>query len=219
MNDLGRRQLAAYAVAAVVVALIGARYLGDGVGGAPAGGGAGKPVPVRVSGDGGGAAGGGGWAVVQVAGEVRSPGVYRLRTGKRVDDAVRMAGGPTGRAELAGVNLAAKVEDGRQVIVPARAAGGGAGAAGGGTGGAVAAVGAAAAGAGAGGAGQAGPPLNLNTATIEQLDGLDGVGPATARKIVAYRQANGGFRSVAELDRVPGIGPKRLAALRSLLTV
>ncbi len=204
--------MAAYAVAAVVVALLGARYLASsGAGGTD--GSAGKPVPVRVSGGGGGDAGG--WAVVQVAGEVRSPGVYRLRAGKRVDDAVRMAGGPTARAELSGVNLAAKVEDGRQVIVPARAAAPG-GAAAPATGSASPAAGSAAAPAGSA---AAGAPLNLNTATPEQLDALDGVGPATAQKIVAYRQAHGGFRSVAELDRVPGIGPKRLAALKPLLTV
>src|SRR5687767_1025924 len=153
MGDPGRRQLAGYAAAAVIVALLGARYLRQS-GPGPGGGAAGKPVPVRVSG--GGGAGAGGWAVVQVAGEVRRPGVYRLRAGKRVDDAVRLAGGATARAELAGVNLAAKVEDGRQVIVPAR-------------GGVVPASG--------GGAATAAPapgtPLNLNTATVEQLDGLD----------------------------------------------
>jgi competence protein ComEA len=203
MGEMGRRQLGMYALAAVVVVLLAARYLGasapgGGSGGAPA------PVPVRVSG--GGGADAGGWAVVQVAGEVRSPGVYRVRAGKRVDDAVRMAGGPTARAELSGVNLAAKVEDGRQVIVPARAA---------------AAAGAASGSAPAGGGapGAPGAPLNLNTATPEQLDQLDGVGPATAQKIVAYRQSHGGFRSIAELDQVPGIGPKRLAALKPLLTV
>jgi competence protein ComEA len=101
------------------------------------------------------------------------------------------------------VNLAAKVEDGRQVIVPARAA--------------------AASGSGppsgpaAGGV--PGAPLNLNTATVAQLDELDGVGPATAQKIVAYRESHGGYRSVAELDQVPGIGPKRLASLKPHLTV
>jgi len=218
MGDPGRRQLWVYAAAAVVVALVGARYLR-----ADGGGGSASPAPAPVRVTGGGGAGAGGWAVVQVAGEVRSPGVYRVRAGRRVDDAVRMAGGPTARADLAGVNLAAKVEDGRQVIVPAR--GGGAGAAS--PGGAVSTTAGGAAGAGgasgAGGAGGAaaggGAPLNLNTATPEQLDRLDGVGPATVQKIVAYRQAHGGFRSVAELDQVPGIGPKRLAALRPHLTV
>jgi competence protein ComEA len=206
MREISRPQLAVYAAAAIAIALIGARYLREGgAGERPAR--APRQEPVRVSGGEGGA--GGGYVVIQVAGEVRRPGVYRLRAGRRVDDAVRLAGGPTGRAELAGVNLAAKAEDGRQVIVPARGASPAAVA---GSGGGVAA-GAAAAGA-AGGA-----PVNLNTATPEQLDQLDGVGPATAQKIIAYRQEHGGFRSVAELDRVPGIGPARMAALREKVTV
>jgi competence protein ComEA len=191
--------MATYVAGAVAVALIGARYLHHS-GPAESGGGA-RPVPVRI-GEGTGAAR---WAVVQVAGEVRRPGVYRMSGGDRVDDAVRRAGGATSRADLTGVNLAAKVEDGRQVIVPARVPAGGAGAA-------PAAPGASPA---SGGAAQ----TNLNTATAEQLDQLDGVGPETARKIIAYRQEHGGFRSVAELDQVPGIGPKRLAALRQRLRV
>jgi competence protein ComEA len=128
--------------------------------------------------------------------------VYRLRADRRVDDAVREAGGATPRADLAGVNLAAKVSDGQQVIVPAA--------------GATGAGAAAAAGATAAGPGQR---LNLNQATPEQLDQLDGVGPATAQKIVAYRQAHGGFRSVGELDQVPGIGEKKLAALKDRVRV
>ena len=202
MSEMSRSQLAMYLAAAVAIALLGARYLRDT--GHDQASGAGRPVPVRVQGD----SGAGGWAVVQVAGEVRQPGVYRLRAGKRVNDAVRRAGGATARADLTGVNLAAKVEDGRQVIVPARTAAGGAGASG-----------AAAAGAPAGAPGSAGVAINLNTATAEQLDQLDGVGPATAQKIVAYRQQRGGFRSVSELDQVPGIGPKRLAALKDRLRV
>jgi competence protein ComEA len=202
MGDVPRSQLLVYAAAAMAIALIGARYLresGDS-------GGGGRVAPVRVS---AGEEGGGGWAVVQVAGEVRRPGVYRLRAGERVDDAVRLAGGPTARGDLAGVNLAAKVEDGRQVLVPPRGA---AAAAGGSAAGA-------AGGAAGGGGGAPGRPLNLNTATAEQLDQLDGIGPATAQKIIAYRQQHGGFRSVSELDRVPGIGPQRMAALKDLVTV
>lgn len=206
MRDLSRSALAAYVVAALAVALIGARYLR--ATGAEPGGGGGTPVPsVQVQGGAGGGGGangdGGSLAVVQVAGAVARPGVYRLRTTLRVDDAVRMAGGPTARADLTGVNLAAKVEDGRQVIVPERPAVGAAGAAG----------------AGAGSAGTPGIPLNLNTATVAQLDELDGIGPATAQSIVAYRQEHGGFRSVAELDGVAGIGPKRLQALKDLVRV
>lgn len=198
---MSRPQLAVYAAAALAIALLGARYLRASGSTEPAEGR--RSVPVRVQ----GSSGDGGWAVVQVAGEVRRPGVYRVRIGERVDDAVRLAGGATEHADLAGVNLAAKVEDGRQVIVPARGATGGGAAGGAGGGGAMAA------------GGSAGSALNLNTATVEQLDQLDGVGPATAQKIVAYRQQRGGFRSVGELDQVPGIGPKRLAALKDRLRV
>jgi competence protein ComEA len=201
VSEITRPQLAVYVAAAVAIALLGARYLRDTRASQPPDG---RPVAVRVD----GGAGSQGFAVVQVAGEVRRPGVYRVRAGQRVNDAVRMAGGATVRADLAGVNLAAKVEDGRQVIVPARAAGQ-----------AEAAGGGPAAGGSAGASGTGSAPLNLNTATEAQLDELDGVGPATARKIVAYRQQHGGFRSVSELDQVPGIGPKRLAALKDMLSV
>ena len=203
MTELSRGQLAVYAAAAIAIALIGARYLRESHGGGGGQGGQARSASVRVSG--GGGAGADGFATVQVVGEVHRPGVYRLRAGERLDDAVREAGGATDKADLAGVNLAAKVEDGKQVLVPRKGApGGGAAAAG------VAAAGGAASPA-------AGQQLNLNTATPEQLDQLDGVGPTTARKIVAYRQQHGGFRSVDELDQVPGIGPKRLAALRDQL--
>ena len=201
MGDVSRPQLAVYAAAAIAIALIGAHYLRSGQP-APSGG---RSVPApgaRVE------PAGGGWATVQVAGAVRKPGVYRLRGGDRVNDAVRRAAGATSRADLAGVNLAAKVSDGQQVIVPERGAAAGAGG------------GAAVAGTGASGAGAApGQPLNLNTATADQLDQLDGVGPATAQKILAYRQQHGGFRSVAELGQVSGIGEKRLAALTDKVRV
>jgi len=203
-----RPQLAVYAAAAVAILLLGARYLSSGAGAGSGGAtgarsGAGRPAPkassVRVEAPGGGA------AVVQVVGAVRRPGVYRLHASGRVGDAVREAGGPTARADLAGVNLAAKVSDGQQIIVPVAGAPGSTAPAG--------PVGA------TGGAAAQGPPLNLNTATVEQLDQLDGVGPATAQKIVAYRQAHGGFRAVSELDQVPGIGEKKLAALKDRVRV
>ncbi|MGI8593409.1 MAG: helix-hairpin-helix domain-containing protein [Solirubrobacteraceae bacterium] len=202
MGEIGRPQLAVYVAAAIAIALLGARYLreqGSPPASRPA---AGAPSGVRVD------RAERGPVVVDVAGAVRQPGVYRLEGTARVDDAVRRAGGPTARADLTGVNLAAKVEDGRQYIVPER---GGAGS------------GAEVGGAGSAGGVEGGPtpgqPLNLNTATADQLDQLDGVGPATAQKILAYRQSKGGFRRVDELDQVPGIGPQRLEALRELVRV
>jgi competence protein ComEA len=163
---------------------------------------------LRVQDDAGG--GPGGRVLVHVAGAVRRPGVYTLRAGARVADAVDRAGGARRRADLSAVNLAAKLEDGRQVLVPARAQAGPAGAsASTPTGPAVPGV------AGAAPA----VPLDLNTATPEQLDTLEGVGPITAQKILQYRQEHGGFGSVDELGQVPGIGPKRLAAIRDHVRV
>lgn len=203
MADLPRSQLAVYVAAAIAIALLGARYVSAAEEGTPEAGGA---PAVRVEKE----REGGGRAVVHVAGAVRKPGVYRLREGDRVADAVERAGGVTARADLTALNLAAEMKDGRQVVVPER------GAAVTGAGGAAAPG---AAGQGAGGGGAAGPPIDLNTATLEQLDTLDGVGPGIAQRILDYREEQGGFSSVDELDRVPGIGEKRLAALRDKVTV
>ena len=133
---------------------------------------------------------------VDVVGAVRRPGLYRLPDGSRIADALRRAGGATRRADLALVNLAAPVSDGVQVVVPVRGSG--------------------APSAAGGGAAPAGP-VHLNSATLEQLDALPGVGPVTAQKILDYRQKNGPFTSVDDLDAVPGIGPARLDTLRDLV--
>jgi competence protein ComEA len=201
MPAVSRSQLVAYALAALVVAVLGVRYMQGQARGsgapvastpAPAPGSASaavrlEPRPATV-------------ALVHVAGAVRTPGVYRLRDGERVQDAVRRAGGPRAGADLNAINLAAKVADGQQVVVPRRGA---------------AALSGAGAGAGAGEPGSAPQaPVSLNSATAEQLDTLDGVGPATASKILEYRRQHGGFRSIDDLGEIPGIGPKRLAALR-----
>lgn len=139
--------------------------------------------------------------VVDVEGAVRRPGLVRLPPGSRVADAVDRAGGTTRLADRSGVNLAAPVSDGQQVLVPGRGSGGVAVA-----GGAQAATGSAPSG-----------PVSLSTASVEQLDELPGVGPVTAQKIVDYRTEHGSFHSVDELDAIPGIGPARLADLRKLV--
>ena len=139
---------------------------------------------------------------VHVAGAVRRPGLLTMAAGSRVADALERAGGPRPRADLTAVNLAARVQDGQQIVVPR--AGAATGAAGGG------------AGAAAPGAGAA-TGIHLSTATVEQLDGVDGIGPTLAQRIVEYRDAHGGFRSLAELAQVDGIGEKRLATLREAL--
>jgi competence protein ComEA len=203
--DVAPRQLLACCLALVALTLLGAWYLSRAGGGAAAAPAAAIKVQDDSDGGGGGASGGGGSVIVHVAGAVRDAGVYRLRTGARVADAIGRAGGATARADLSQVNLAAKLEDGRQVLVPRRAP--------------AAAAAAAAAAAGGPSPPAAAVPVSLNTATLEQLDELPGVGPATAQKILDYRQANGGFGSVEELGEVPGIGDKRLATLRELVRV
>ncbi len=226
----------AYAAVLAAVLLVGFRALGGGgpepaagpparivVDGAPTaqdGRSAGTPVPMPPTA--GGAApsatpapGQAGGVTVHVAGAVRRPGLYTLAPGARIDDAVRTAGGPTRRADLAAVNLAAPAEDGRQVLVPERGAPTRPPAP---TSGTDPTAGATLS-AGTPGAAPPSAPIDLNTATLEQLDTLDGVGPATARKILEHRAASGGFRSVDELDQIPGIGEKRLASLRAQVTV
>jgi competence protein ComEA len=141
-----------------------------------------------------------GRVAVHVAGRVRRPGLVRLAAGSRVLDAVRAAGGTTPGADLDAVNLARKLVDGEQVRIPARGQAAPAAAAPAGT-----------------SAGQAGP-LDLNTATAEQLDTLPGVGEVTAGRIVAYRTAHP-FTSVDELLEVPGIGQRRFEQLKDLVTV
>jgi competence protein ComEA len=138
--------------------------------------------------------------VVDVVGAVRRPGLYRLEQGSRIADAVARAGGATGKADLAQVNLAAPLADGEQVVVPKRGAAGAAGTA-----------------VDPGGTGAATGPVHLSTATVDQLDSLPGIGPVTAQKILDYRAKHGAFSSVDELDAVPGIGPSRMDQLRDLV--
>jgi competence protein ComEA len=147
---------------------------------------------VRISGGAGSQAGRSAPAgnLVHVAGAVRRPGLVRVPQGARVAVAVRRAGGPTRRADLDSLNLAARVDDGQQVVVPA---------------------------AGPGGSGAAAAKPSLGSASVEELDGIDGIGPTLAQRIVEHRTESGGFGSVGELREVDGIGEKRLEALREAL--
>ena len=139
---------------------------------------------------------------VDVVGAVRHPGLYQLRQGDRISNAVARAGGATRNADLAAVNLAAPLVDGTQVLVPAQSS--------------VAAPSATSSTSAATSEPAAKP--SLSSATPEQLDALPGIGPVTAQKIVDWRTAHGAFRSVDALDDVPGIGPAKVEQLRDLVT-
>jgi competence protein ComEA len=168
-------------------------------------GAAGEPVRVeRAQGGAEAATGGAGRGrsvqpglYVHVAGAVRRPGLVQVPAGSRVAAAVARAGGPSRKADLTGVNLAAQVEDGQQVVVPAAGAVPGA--------------------AGPAKAAAPGVKPSLGTATVEQLDEIDGIGPTLAERIVEYRTENGGFGALDELQDVDGIGEKRFETLREAL--
>jgi competence protein ComEA len=193
MAELSRTQIVVYVAVAVALLLVGARAIRGEAGtesSFAAGGGGGAPGHFSVSGESGD-------VVVDVTGAVRRPGVYRMPAGSRVDDAVTRAGGAAPRAELEAVNLAAKLADGQQVVVPERLPGGGTAA-------------------GASVAAEDGP-ISLGAATVEQLEGIDGIGPVTAADIVEFRDEHGGLASVEQLDDVPGIGPATMESLREAL--
>ncbi|HEU4976780.1 MAG TPA: ComEA family DNA-binding protein [Baekduia sp.] len=200
MPQLSRSEIAIYVACAVLVAVLGWRAMASQRQGPAAHAPTGTAGAIRVS------AAAPRTAIVHVVGAVRRPGVYRLRVGQRVQDAIRRAGGARAGADLQAINLAAKLSDAQQVAVPRRAAAM--------TAAAPAAARAPAAAAGAAASPPA-PPVNLNTATAEQLDTLDGVGPATAQKILEYRTAHGGFSSIDDLAQISGIGPKTLESLRT----
>ncbi|MBF6523364.1 helix-hairpin-helix domain-containing protein [Nocardia farcinica] len=156
--------------------------------------------------------------VVSVVGLVHRGGLVRLPAGARVADAIAAAGGPRDGADLTGLNLAQRVQDGDQILVGAAAPTGDGPRLGSATISAGGAGGAAGTTTGAPVPGTAGK-IDLNTATEAQLDALPGVGPVTARAILAWRTANGRFTAVDQLAEVDGIGPARLARLRELVTV
>jgi competence protein ComEA len=193
--ELSRTQVAVYGAIAVALLLVGARAIR---------GEQGTESSFAADASPGAASGGGGFTVsgqagdlvVDVTGAVGRPGVYRLPAGSRVDDAVRRAGGAGPRAELEAVNLAARLADGQQVVVPEQGPGG-------------SLLGAAA-------SSEEGP-ISLGTATVEQLDTIDGIGPVTAQDIVEFRDEHGGLASVDQLDQVSGIGPATMESLRARL--
>ena len=212
MPESSRSTVAVWVLAAVLAVVAGARLLG-GHDEAP-------PAPVRLASE--GERGRDEERIyVHVAGAVRRPGLMTMSAGARVADAIQRAGGPGPRADLTAVNLAARLADGQQIVVPRAGA---ASAAGGSPTGAAPAAGAAPGGSPSGAAPVGGSAprgavtgIHLSTATVEQLDGVDGIGPTLAQRIIEYRDAHGGFRSLAELAQVEGIGEKRLSTLREAL--
>jgi competence protein ComEA len=201
--ELSRSQLLVYGAIGVALLLVGARWVRSA---SAESGSAGGVESAAVSGGAAGAEGsfavkpGGGDVVVHVAGAVREPGVYRLPAGSRVADAVERAGGANGAAAVEGINLAARLADGQQIIVPARAE---------------SPVGVAS-GSGSGTSAADGP-ISLGTATVEQLDTIEGIGPVTAQEIIDFRDEHGGLSSVEDLDQISGIGPATMDALRGAL--
>jgi competence protein ComEA len=216
MPELSRTQIAVYGAIAVALLFVGARAVRGEGGEESAAYASSYKYGADEGAEGDGAEPGngegqeafsvaGGDVVVDVTGAVRDPGVYRLPAGSRVVDAVKRAGGETGKAELDSVNLAARLADGQQVVVPERAPPGP-----GGAGGAVAAA------SGATGDAEDGP-ISLGTATVAELDTIDGIGPVTAEDIIEFREEHGGLSSVDQLDQISGIGPATMEALRERL--
>jgi competence protein ComEA len=205
MPELSRTQVAVYGAILIALLFVGVRAARGDSGDASSGYTSSYEYGSEAEGEAGEeedessfAVEGGSDVVVDVTGAVHEPGVYRLPAGSRVDDAVKRAGGETGKAELDSVNLAARLADGQQVVVPERDPGGGA---------------AAPLGSGAEEEG----PISLGTATVEELDTIDGIGPVTAEDIVKFREEHGGLSSVDQLDQISGIGPATMEALRERL--
>jgi len=209
MGSLSRSQLIVYGAVAVVLLLVGARWIRSGdAQGKPAGEVSYTDSLASSASTGDGSltvdTEGGIDVVVDVAGAVSDPGVYRLPAGSRVEDALQRAGGATAQAQVESVNRAARLTDGQQIIIPDKAE---------------SAVGVAAGSTAVGSAptAESTAPISVGTATVEELDTIEGIGPVTAQKIVEFRDQQGGLSSVDQLDEIDGIGPATMEALRSRL--
>jgi competence protein ComEA len=199
VHDLSRTQIAVYGAIAVALLFVGARAV-RGEGGEQAGStysdySSSEPEESFAVEEGGTD------VVVDVTGAVHKPGVYRMPAGSRVNDAVKRAGGATGKASLDSINLAARLADGQQVVVPEEAPAG---------------PGAAPT-AAPGAVGEEEGPISLSTATAAELDTIDGIGPVTAEDIIKFREEHGGLSSVDQLDQISGIGPATMESLRARL--
>jgi competence protein ComEA len=207
MPELSRTQVAVYGAIAVALLFVGARAVrgegGEGGGSASgytssyedyssASGGEGEAEPESSF----SVEEGGGDVVVDVTGAVREAGVYRMPAGSRVNDAVKRAGGATGKAALDSINLAARLADGQQVVVPEDGPNAPATAA---------------------ASTEEDAPISLATATAAELDTIDGIGPVTAEDIIGFREEHGGLASVDQLDQISGIGPATMESLRERL--
>jgi competence protein ComEA len=207
MGSLSRSQLIVYGAVAVVLLLVGARWIRSGdAQGEPAGEVTYSDSPASAGGETAGTlavdAEGGADVVIDVAGAVANPGVYRLPAGSRVNDAVQRAGGATARAEIEALNRAARLTDGQQIIIPDRAE---------------SPVGASSGSATAGVSADSAAPIGIGTASLEELDTIEGIGPVTAQKILDFRDQHGGIASIEQLDEIDGIGPATMDGLRSRL--
>lgn len=190
MPDFDRSKLKTYGLAAALVLLVGLLVLRDGQEG-----GSGRAAPLlpqsgvpEVRSPA---------LTVDVSGAVRSPGVYRLARGSRVIDAIRRAGGAIPAGDPQAINRAALLVDGQQVVVPRR--------------------GPELAGTVGPGADPGSGPVSLGTATIEDLEAIEGIGPVTAGEIIEFRDSRGGISSIDDLDQISGIGPVTMESLRSAL--
>jgi competence protein ComEA len=187
MPELSRSQLLVYAAIGIAVLIVGARWIRSAHASSPGDRGvsfAADSSPVTEDTRD---------VVVHVAGAVQRPGVYRLPAGARVTDAIKRAGGFAGSANQDAINLAARLSDGQQVVVPGPGTPASAS------------------------TGSAAGPVSLGSATVEQLDGVEGIGPVTAQKIIGFRDQHGGLSSIEQLDEVDGIGPSTMEALRAAL--